>query len=105
MKVLDINCNNSSLKYQLLDIGDNSVLAQGLVERIGIPESQLTYGWGDLEKVILWELSNHAVAISLVLESLTDPECGVVDNLQEISAVWGKGCNRERKMCRFCYDG
>ncbi|HWJ02394.1 MAG TPA: acetate kinase, partial [Verrucomicrobiae bacterium] len=43
MKVLVINCGSSSLKYQMFDMGDKSVLAKGLVERIGIPGSQLTH--------------------------------------------------------------
>ena len=90
MKVLVINCGSSSLKYQLLDMTYKSVLAQGLVERIGISGSQLTHRQGDLEKVVLRKLSNHEEAISLVLECLTDSEYGVVGNLQEISAV-GKG--------------
>ena len=87
MKVLVINCGSSSLKYQLLDMTDKSVLAQGLVERIGISGSQLTHKRGDLKKVILRELSTHAEAIYLVLESLTNPNYGVIGSLQEISAV------------------
>lgn len=87
MKVLVINCGSSSLKYQLLDMPCHSVLAQGLVERIGMSGSKLTHERGKLKKVISRELSNHAAAISLVLESLTNPKYGVVGNLQEISAV------------------
>ncbi|OLN25859.1 acetate kinase [Desulfosporosinus metallidurans] len=87
MKVLVINCGSSSLKYQLLDMTYKSVLAQGLVERIGISGSQLTHKRGDLKKVILGGLSSHSEAISLVLESLTNPKYGVIGNLQEISAV------------------
>jgi len=87
MKVLVINCGSSSLKYQLLDMTDKSVLAQGLVERIGISGSQLTHKSGDLKKVVLQKLSNHEEAISLVLECLTDSEYGIVGDLQEISAV------------------
>ncbi len=87
MKVLVINCGSSSLKYQLLDMTYKSVLAQGLVERIGMSGSQLTHKRGELKKVILQKLSNHAEAISLVLESLTNPKYGVVGNLQEIKAV------------------
>lgn len=87
MKILVINCGSSSIKYQLLDMTYKSVLAQGLVERIGISGTQLTYKRGALKKVLNKEMSNHAEAISLVLESLTNPKYGVVGNLQEISAV------------------
>jgi len=87
MKVLVINCGSSSLKYQLLDMAYKSVLAQGLVERIGMSGSQLTHTRGELKKVIKQELANHAEAISLVLESLTNPRYGAVGKLQEINAV------------------
>ena len=80
MNVLVINCGSSSLKYQLLDMTYKSILAQGLVERIGMSGSQLTHKRGELKKVILQKLSNHAEAISLVLESLTNPKYGVVGN-------------------------
>lgn len=87
MKVLVINCGSSSVKFQLLDMTNKSVLAQGLVDRIGIAGSQLTYKQGDLKKDIIQELSNHTEAISLVLETLTNPNYGVLSNLEEISAV------------------
>jgi len=87
MKVLVINCGSSSLKYQLLDMTYKNVLAQGLVQRIGMSGSQLTHKWGELKKDILQELSNHVEAISLVLESLTSPKYGVVGSLQDIGAV------------------
>src|SRR5665648_23169 len=87
MKVLVVNCGSSSLKYQLIDMTDKSVLAQGLVDRIGMAGAQLTHKRGELVKVITQELPSHAEAISLVLESLTNPIYGVVDNLQEIGAV------------------
>src|SRR5665648_385597 len=87
MKVLVVNCGSSSLKYQLIDMTDKSVLAQGLVDRIGMAGTQLTHKRGELVKVITQDLPSHAEAISLVLESLTNPIYGVVDNLQEIGAV------------------
>ncbi|WP_088227577.1 acetate kinase [Desulfosporosinus sp. FKB] len=87
MKVLVINCGSSSLKYQLLDMKDQSVLAQGLVERIGLCGSQLTHRQGKLEKVAFQDMSSHAEAISLTLDMLMNSEFGVVSNLQEISAV------------------
>lgn len=87
MKVLVINCGSSSLKYQLLDMTNKIVLAQGLSERIGLPGSQLTYKRGDFKKVISAELPSHAQVVALALDTLTNPEYGVIDNLQEISAV------------------
>lgn len=87
MKILVINCGSSSLKFQLLDMTYKNVLARGLVERIGLSGSQLTYHRGALKKVITQEMSSHAEAISLVLENLINPRFGVVCNLREISAV------------------
>jgi acetate kinase len=87
MKVLVINCGSSSLKYQLFDMADASVLAKGLVERIGMEGSQLTHRFNEEKKVISQELPTHSEAISLVLESLTHPQYGVISGLNEIKAI------------------
>ena len=86
--VLVINCGSSSLKYQLLDMDSETLLAKGLVERIGLEKGAHTYqrpGWDNLtdERPI----PDHAKGISLVLQSLADPEHGVVDSMAEVSAV------------------
>lgn len=87
MKALVINCGSSSLKYQLFDMNDESVLAKGLVERIGLPGSILIHRPGDAKVEIKEEIENHAKAISLVLAALTDKDHGVVKSLEEISCV------------------
>lgn len=88
MKILVINCGSSSLKYQLLDMSDQNPIAKGLVERIGLPGSVLTHRPADGEKeIITAEIPNHSVAIRLVLDSLVNPEYGVVKSLEEIGAV------------------
>ena len=87
MKALVINCGSSSLKYQLFDMTDESVLAKGLVERIGLPGSILIHRPGDAKVEIKEEIENHAKAISLVLAALTDKDHGVVKSLEEISCV------------------
>jgi acetate kinase len=87
MKSLVINCGSSSLKYQLFDMSDESVLAKGLVERIGIPGSILIHRPGEAKIEIQEEIENHAKAISLVLEALTHKDHGVVKSLDEISCV------------------
>ena len=86
--VLVINCGSSSLKYQLLEMRKESLLAKGLVERIGLEQSVHTYqrsGAADL--VTEQSLSDHAMAIELVLNTLTDPDHGVVVSMDEVSAV------------------
>ena len=87
MKILVINCGSSSLKYQLIDMSNNGVLAQGLVERIGI-DGVLTQKVDGREKyVVETELKDHQVAIDLVLKTLVDEKQGVIKSMDEISAV------------------
>ena len=87
MKVLVINCGSSSLKYQLIDMSNENVLAQGLVERIGI-DGILTQKVEGREKYIVeTDLKDHKVAIDLVLNTLGDKANGVINSMDEISAV------------------
>ena len=87
MKVLVINCGSSSLKYQLIDSESESVLAKGLCERIGI-DGRLTHKPTGKDKVeIEAPMPDHTAAVSLVLQHLTDPVCGVISSLSEIGAV------------------
>ncbi|MBV7271957.1 acetate/propionate family kinase [Clostridium thailandense] len=87
MKVLVINCGSSSLKYQLMNMEDEKVLAKGLVERIGIEGSILTQKVNDEKYVIEQPMKDHKVAIGLVLDALVDKEHGVIGSMAEISAV------------------
>ena len=88
MKILVINCGSSSLKYQLIDMENENVLAKGLCERIGIEGSKLTHkpaGKDVLEKVE--PMPDHQVAVKLVLDALQDATYGVISNVNEISAI------------------
>ena len=88
MNVLVINCGSSSLKYQLINMNDESVLAKGLVERIGIEGSVLKHEKTGLDKVVIEEnMENHKDAINLVLKTLVDANYGAVKSLDEIDAV------------------
>jgi acetate kinase len=88
MNVLVINCGSSSLKYQLINTDDESVLAKGLVERIGIEGSLLKHEKTGLDKLVIEEpLKNHKDAINLVLKTLLDEKYGAVKSLDEIDAV------------------
>ena len=88
MKVLVINCGSSSLKYQLIDMENEGVLAQGLVERIGIEGSVLTQKVEGKDKYIVKEqMKDHKDAIRLVLAALVDENNGVIKSMDEISAV------------------
>ena len=88
MKILVINCGSSSLKYQLIDMENENVLAKGLCERIGIEGSKLTHkptGKAVLEKTEA--MPDHQVAVKLVLDALQDATYGVISNVNEISAI------------------
>jgi len=79
MNVLVINCGSSSLKYQLINMDDESVLAKGLVERIGIEGSVLKHQKAGQDKVVIKEvMKNHKDAINFVLKALVDPKHGDV---------------------------
>ena len=88
MNILVINCGSSSLKYQLLNMNDESQMAQGLVERIGLEGSRLkheTEAFG--KKVIEVEMKDHKDALGQVLNALIDDTYGAIKSFDEIHAV------------------
>lgn len=87
MKILVVNAGSSSLKYQLIDMETEAVLAKGGVERIGIPGSLLKAKGNGKEKVYEKDMPNHKIAIELVLSALQDGEIGVIKSMDEIGAV------------------
>lgn len=87
MKILVVNAGSSSLKYQLIDMDTENVIAKGGCERIGIRGSNLKHKTSKGEKVIERDMPNHKVAIQLVLEALVDPEYGAIASMDEIDAV------------------
>ena len=88
MKILVMNCGSSSLKYQLIDMENESVLAKGLCERIGIEGSVLTHTPAGGDK---WKcespMPTHKEAIQMVMDALVDKDHGVIASTDEISAV------------------
>ena len=87
MNVLVINCGSSSLKYQLIDMENENVIAKGLCERIGI-DGRLTYQPAGGDKAVSDKaMPTHTEAIQFVIDALTDSETGVVKSLDEIGAV------------------
>ncbi|MCD8087288.1 MAG: acetate kinase [Oscillospiraceae bacterium] len=88
MKILVINCGSSSLKYQLLDMEDEKLLAKGLCERIGI-DGHLSHKPQNGKPVFDEDVAmpTHTEAIAAVLDKLTSAEYGVVDSMAEIGAV------------------
>lgn len=117
MKILVINCGSSSLKYQLMDMDGEKVLAKGLCERIGIPGSRMKHEVpGREEYIVEQDMSDHSVAVKLVFDALTG-EHGVVKSVDEISAIGHRvlhGGNKftesivvneeVKKVIRECFD-
>ena len=87
MKILVVNAGSSSLKYQLIDMETEQVIAKGGCERIGIEGSLLKAKGNGKEKVFEQPMPNHKVAIELVLHALQDGEIGVIKSMDEIGAV------------------
>jgi len=88
MNILVINCGSSSLKYQLINMDTEEVIAKGLCERIGIDGSKLTHQAAGKDKHIIENpMPSHNEAIKMVLDALIDSEHGVIKSLDEIHAV------------------
>ncbi len=93
MKILVVNCGSSSLKYQLIDMDTNDVLAKGKCDRIGAAEGEIgtpfiEYKGPDGKKVTEeLPLENHVAAFRAVVRYLTNPDIGAVKSLDEVSAI------------------
>ena len=88
MKILVLNCGSSSIKYKLYNMDDESVLAQGGVERIGLDEAfiKITMPNGE-KKIIMHDMPDHKEGVNFVFKCLLDPEFGALKSLDEIDAV------------------
>lgn len=88
MKIFVVNCGSSSIKYQLLEMDDDTVIAKGLVERIGIDGSVLKHTTQAGDTITIEEqIANHVDGIKLVLATLTNNEYGAIKSLDDISAI------------------
>jgi len=88
MYVLVLNSGSSSVKYQLVSIGDESIASKGLIEKIGTKEAIFTYALGSRPKQEeIHPIADHGEALALVFKTLTDAEQGVLRDLGDIAAV------------------
>lgn len=85
MKILVINAGSSSLKFQLLNMEDESVIAKGNCERIGIDDSFLTYKANGQAYTKKYVMPSHVEAMEYLIQTLTDSEIGVIKSVKEIS--------------------
>ena len=105
MKILIINAGSSSLKYQLIDMNGEQVIAKGLVERIGTvdPKSNITHKYFDKKfEAEIDKLPDHNAAMEIVLQKLTDKEMGVIADLSEIGAVGHRVLHGGEKFSASC---
>ena len=103
MNILVLNCGSSSLKYQLINMDDESVIAKGLVERIGIEGSILTHKPTGKDKyVVETPMKDHNIAVKLVLDALMDAEHGVIQSTDEIAAVGHRVLHAGEKYIESC---
>ena len=103
MNILVLNCGSSSLKYQLINMDDESVISKGLVERIGIEGSILTHKPTGKDKyVVETPMKDHNIAVKLVLDALMDAEHGVIKSTDEIAAVGHRVLHAGEKYIESC---
>lgn len=88
MKILVLNCGSSSIKYQLVDMDNNAqVMAKGLLERIGLAMGEFTHKYRGEKHYEQLPIPTHTDGVKIVLRALTDPNIGVISQLEEIGAV------------------
>ncbi len=119
MKILVLNCGSSSVKYKLIDTDTDATLAEGGVEKIGLPDGFLKYK--DFSKgtkeITELGLTDHKGAVKAILDNLTDPDVGVISSFNEIDAVGHRVVHGAEKfsksvliddevkdMVKQCYD-
>lgn len=103
LKVLVINCGSSSLKYQLINMENEEVMAKGLVERIGIDGSVLKHEMLNRDKeIIKVPMKDHKVALGLVLDALVNEEYGPISSMDEIDAVGHRVVHGGEKFVDSC---
>ena len=87
IKVLVINCGSSSVKFQLINMSNENVLAGGIVERLGLPQSIIKFKFGDKDLTRECGALDHNSAISEIIDDITHGQFGVLSHKSEISAV------------------
>ena len=102
MKILVLNCGSSSLKYQLINMENDEVMASGKYERIGEKEAFITHKACGKKVTIEHEAYNHTEAIEFTLAQLTNPEYKVIDSLDEVNAIGHRLVHGGEKISKSC---
>lgn len=98
MNILVLNSGSSSIKFNFWDMKEEKIVCSGLIEKIGMKGSSMTYIRGKEKIVIEKAVENHTVGIQLAMETITDSEIGVVKDLKEINAVGHRVLHGGEKM-------
>ena len=103
MKILVINAGSSSMKYQLINMEENKLMAKGICEQIGCDNSEFTHTVPGEPKKSLKHvpktMENHRDALKMIVEALTDESHGVIQSMSEISAVGHRVLHGAEKFC------
>ena len=102
MKILVINCGSSSLKYQLIDMTDESVICKGNCERIGIDGSFITHKANGGEWKVEVDFPTHKEAFNKVVEMMTVGEGKVIESKSEIDAIGHRIVQGAEKFSEPC---
>ncbi len=93
MKILVLNCGSSSLKYQFIDMDTRTVMAKGLVERIGLEMGEFTHKYHGEKYEQTLPVPDHTAGLRIVMKALLDSKIGIIKDIEEISAVGHRvGC-------------
>lgn len=87
MNILVLNCGSSSVKYKLIEIKANKVLAEGGIEKIGLPDAFIKFKFGNEKIQEDLDINDHVGAIKSILDNLTSKEYGCIKDFKEIDAV------------------
>lgn len=87
MNILVLNCGSSSVKYKLIEIKANKVLAEGGIEKIGLPDAFIKFKFGNEKTQQDLDINDHVGAIKSILDNLTSKEYGCIKDFKEIDAV------------------
>lgn len=87
MNILVLNCGSSSVKYKLIEIKANKVLAEGCIEKIGLPDAFIKFKFGNEKIQQDLDINDHVGAIKSILDNLTSKEYGCIKDFKEIDAV------------------
>jgi acetate kinase len=103
MKIFVVNCGSSSIKYQLFDMANESVLAKGLLERVGSADACLHHTANGVRYDLTVSASNHTEGMKYIIEALIDPNLGgVLKSIREIGAVGHRVVHGGEKISSTC---